>query len=405
MLRDKAKTLPLTAGVYIMKSRSGEVLYVGKALCLRKRVASYFAVNRPPKTEALMRNTADIEYVECSGEAQALLLEAALIKERQPKYNIDLKDDKSYPYVEITQEKFPRLRLVRPRGKIGARLFGPYASAQLVRSALELIRKVFPYCSCRRMPDRPCLYYHLGLCPAPCQGKISGREYRANIANIRRILRGERLVLVKKFEEKMKRLAGANDFEQAAAVRDKLVALNELYGGRIQVHELVDLKNMLDLPCVPLEVEAVDISNISGTLAVGSLVVFRQGVPDKSSYRRFRVKNVSGADDFAMIEEVVRRRYQRLKAESQRFPDLLMVDGGQGQVRKAKSVLDRLGVSMPLVGLAKRNEELWLPGSSVALVISGDRSGLHFLQRVRDEAHRFAHSYHLLLRRKKLKAG
>ncbi|UCG35834.1 MAG: excinuclease ABC subunit UvrC [Candidatus Omnitrophota bacterium] len=404
-LKEKIKKLPLTAGVYIMKSKKGEVLYVGKASSLRKRVVSYFRRGRSRKTEILVDKIADIDFIECESEAQALILEASLIKEKMPKYNIALRDDKSYPYVEITKEKFPRLRVSRPKGKTKSMLFGPYPNAGLLKMALKMIRRIFPYCSCRRWPKSACLFYHLNLCPGPCIGAVLESEYRENIEGICKVLKGERKELIEDLEQKMKEFSRKNKFEEAALLRDKILAIRNLYRGRGKMHELLFLKDVVGLAHPPLVIEAIDISSLSGGGAAGSVVVFRNAIPDKNSYRRYRIKEARSRDDYAMIAEVVRRRYSRLLEEKKKLPDLILIDGGKGHVERAKIELDRLGVSVAVIGIAKRNEELWFPkgaGKKERLVIPKDDPSLHLIQRIRDEAHRFAHKYHLLCRKKKM---
>ena len=402
MLRDKVKTLPLSPGIYIMKSDKGKILYVGKASSLRSRVRSYFLRDQPPKTKALMESVADIEYVECDTEAQALILEAALIKEKKPKFNISLRDDKSYPYIEITNEEFPRVFISRPKEKTKSILFGPYMNAKLLRPALEMIRKIFPYCSCKGRRKKGCLYLHLKLCPGPCQSRLCKKEYKENIDSIKKILKGQRKQLIAQLDKKMRSLSVQERYEDAARLRDKILALENLYQGRAKEHELAALKKVLNLPTMPLIIEAMDISNLRGTEATGSVVVFRNGTSDKNSYRRYKIKEVKGIDDYAMIAEVTRRRYSRIKKEGHSFADLIIIDGGKGHVQTAKDVLDTLGMFLPLIGIAKRNEEVWFADRDNPLIIPKDSVALHLIQRIRDEAHRFARNYHLLRRSKKL---
>jgi len=436
MLKEKIKDFPKTPGVYIMRSKEGGVLYVGKALSLKKRVGSYFARTlHSPKADILLAAVADIEHIECATEEQALILEASLIKEKKPKYNIALRDGESYLYLEITREKFPRIYPVRkilcgkpqvrysflagaefntlseisnriyirrPKKKIKGFLFGPYPKAKPLKAALNLIRRIFPYRSCTAMPKRACLFLHLDLCPAPCAKKISSSEYKENIKSICKVLRGQRKELVRGLQKDMERLAGNEKFEQAALIRDKLLAIHNLYWGRAQTHQLISLKEILDLPSLPLIIEAIDISSLRQEEAVGSLVVFKDGAPDKKNYRRFLIKEVQNLDDYAMMAEVVRRRYSRCRREKKKLPDLIIIDGGRAHARRARRELEKLGVVSPLIGIAKRNEEIWFPHKNEPLIIPKDNSCLHLIQRVRDEAHRFAHNYHLLRRKKKM---
>lgn len=401
-LREKVKNFPLCPGVYVMRSQDGEVLYAGKAALLKKRVSSYFSSRNCVKNNALLEKTADIEYIECDNEAQALILEAALIKEKHPKYNISLRDDKSYPYVEITSQEFPRVLVSRPKGELKGMFFGPYPKVKLLKSALNMIRRIFPYCSCKGKPRQTCLFFHLRLCPAPCVKRVSAAEYRENIEGIRRILRGERKELIDSLEKKMRFLAEQKKFEEAARTRDKIRALQNLYKGKEYGHEIICLKDILRLPSLPILIEAIDISSLGGESPAASVVVFKGGMPDKSNYRRFLIKGVQNIDDYAMIKEVVRRRYLRLIKENKKLPDLVIIDGGKGHVNKAKKELVKLGADVPVIGIAKRNEEVWFPQSQCPLIISKDNPCLHVIQRIRDEAHRFAHKYHLVRRKKRM---
>jgi len=401
-IKKKLKSLPIGPGVYIMKSAKGEILYVGKAASLKSRVSSYFTGSKSAKTQILVDKIADIDFVECESPQQALILEAALIKEKKPKYNISLRDNKSYPYIEITKEKFPRIFISRPKRKTGSILFGPYPVAKPLKPALETIRRIFPYCSCKRYPKKPCLFYHLNLCPGPCTGEVSAADYKENVDNICKILRGERKELIKKLERQMQQLAKEKKFEAAAKIRDKLVAVENLYTGKPRKHQLLSLKEILKLSHIPLYIEAIDISSLGRFDSVGSLVVFKDGIADKSLYRRFLIRQANKKDDYAMVEEVTQRRYSRLQREDKQMPDLVIIDGGLGQVNKASKVLKELGLPIAVIGIAKRDEEIWFPGKSKPLRISKNNPCLHLIQRIRDEAHRFAHSYQLIRRRKKM---
>lgn len=398
---NEVKQLPLNPGIYIMKSKKGKVLYVGKATSLRRRVRSYFSKACDLKTDSLINNVESIDYIECESPEQALILEAALIKEEKPKYNISLRDNKSYPYVEITQESFPRVFISRPKDKVLNTFFGPYPQVKILKSALTLVRKIFPYRSCKNIPKDACLFFHLKLCPAPCLGRVSSLEYKNNIKNICKILKGERGGLVRGLAGKMKKLAKIKNFEEAAFLRDKLLAINNLYEGKPKVHEIIALKDILNLPHLPLTIEGIDISSLGRCDCVGSVVVFKKGVSDKNSYRRFRIGKVKKNDDYGMIAEVLRRRYSRLKKEKKLLPNLIIIDGGKGHLLRAVKELEILGVSIPLISIAKKNEEVWAPGVKAPLPIFEDNPGLCLIQKVRDEAHRFAHTYGLLRRKKR----
>jgi len=401
-IKKKIGQFPDTPGVYIMKSRQGKVLYVGKAASLQRRLRSYVAKNTPIKTGMLMQEVADVEYIACQNPEQALILEAALIKERKPKYNISLRDNKSYPYIEVTKETFPRIFVSRPKGKTNSTLFGPYPKAGPLKAALKMIRKIFPYCSCRQRPKTPCLYYHLNLCPAPCATEVSPEQYRENIDNICKILKGERKELIRQLQHRMEQASSAKAFEQAAQLRDKIQAIENVYSGKPSEHEILSLKKVLGLEKIPLVIEAIDISSLGTGDAVGSVVVFRDGVADKSNYRRFLIREISGIDDYAMIGEVVRRRYQRLLREKRQLPDLIIIDGGKGHVQRSQQELEKLAITTAVIGIAKEHEEIWFPHKLRPLRIAKDKPCLHLIQRIRDEAHRFAHAYQLKRRSMKM---
>ena len=394
-------------GVYLMKSAKRRTIYIGKAASLKKRVRSHF-FSASSKRGIFLREVEGIDYIECDTEEQALFLEASLIKEKKPKYNVALRDDKSYPFVGITADKFPRVFIFRPK-KIAAginniTLIGPYPKVKLLKSSLALLREVFPYRSCAKMPKKACLYFHLRLCPAPCIGKIPFKDYRKNIYGIYKVLNGERKRLISHLNRRMKEFSSRFEFEAAETVKNQILSIGNLYSGKAKGHSLFFLKECLGLAKVPIYIEAIDISSLSGKEAVGSLVVFKAGVPDKSSYRRFKIKGVKRVNDYAMAAEVVKRRYLRLLNKNLALPDLIVIDGGLGHVDTVEEELNKLGLDIPLIGIAKRNEEVWFPQRvhrNNPLRISKDNPCLHLIQRVRDEAHRFAHNYHTLLRKKK----
>lgn len=401
-IKKKIKSLPDACGVYVMRSERGDILYIGKAVSLKKRLAGHARRRQNDPAASWLNKVTGIECMPCDTEEQALILEASLIKEKKPRYNIALRDDKSFPYVVFSDELFPRVYVGRERGSSGKRLCGPFVNAGLLRSTLKMIRKIFPFRSCRTMPARPCLYYHLKMCTAPCAGKNDPDHYRETIENIRDLLSGERKRLLEKLDRSMKRYAARMKFEQAAHLRDTIAAVNNLYSGSCRPGGLNVLKEALRLKKIPLYIEAIDISNISGSQAVGSVVVFRNGLPDKNGYRRYRIKTVEKIDDYRMIAEVVKRRYLRLKKERRPLPDLVLIDGGYGHVRTAFKEMKSLDIDAAVIGLAKKEEQVWFPDKKKPLLLSPDNSGLLLLQRVRDEAHRFARKYHVLLRKKKM---
>ncbi len=402
-LAEKIKFLPLTSGVYLMKDASGTIIYVGKAVSLRKRVQSYFRWKKTnSKTDLLAADIRDIDTINTASEAEALILEASLIKQHQPRYNVELRDDKSYPYIEVTGEEFPRIAVVRPREKNKtSAYYGPYVEVTLVRAALNIIRKIFHFRACDPFPKKECLDFHIGRCEAPCIANISRKDYLRNIKHVCLILEGKKDELYINLKKDMEALSKAKEFEKAAKVRDQIRAIGALYSGTKDINyykEAEQLKRSLNLPKLPERLECFDISNIMGSQAVGSMVSFANGKPDKNNYRRFKIREVQGIDDFKMIAEIVRRRYSRLKREGAAYPDLIVIDGGKGQLSAACEQLALLGVQIPSISLAKREEEIFLPNKRLPVILSKDSLGLKLLQRVRDEAHRFAVSYHRLRR-------
>jgi len=388
-----------------MKDSSGRIIYVGKAKSLKKRLMSYFRGGLSDKTRIQMASVETIEYRLTPTEGLALLIENSLIKQHQPKYNVSLRDSKGYPLVKITNEEFPAICITRKREPDRARYFGPYTSASLLREALKVIRRNFPYRSCHKMPEEACLYYRIGLSPAPCAGKISKRDYAATIEKIAMILEGKTDELVARLSREMLTLARQKDYEAAAKRRDQINALSSLSGSRpglSRSDELHDLKARLGLDKLPERIEAFDISNIFGKEATGSMVSFYKGVPDKDNYRRFRIKTVSGIDDYSMLAEVVRRRYARLKEEGLKFPDLILIDGGRGHLFTAKKALEEVGAKVPFASIAKEREHIYTPERKAPIKLGEGTPALNLIRRIRDEAHRFAVSYHHLLRRKKV---
>ena len=411
-IKAKIKGLPTTSGVYVYKDAAGQVIYVGKAVNIRKRVESYFrAYSRNLKTDILVSHIADIDTIQTSSEAQALILEASLIKQYQPKYNVELKDGKTYPFIRITREAFPLVSVVRVNTRkykdVGADFYGPYVNPKLIREALTIIRKIFPFRSCEPFADKVCLYYDMGLCQAPCEGKISRQEYARNIRNIKLILDGKKDDLYRHLREEMEEAARLKDFEKAGRLRDQIRAIGALYSGTGDINyfkEAEQLQRAIGLARPPVRIECFDISNIMGQQSVGSMVSFVNGKPDKNNYRRFRIKTVEGIDDVKMMAEVVRRRYTRLQKEGAGFPDLIVIDGGKGQLGAAMQELKKLNLPLEVIALAKREEEIFMPRQRLPLKLSQDSLGLRLLMRIRDEAHRFGLKYHTLLRAKKFLA-
>jgi excinuclease ABC subunit C len=404
-LKDKISSIPDAAGVYIFKDNKEQILYVGKAKSLKKRLSTYLGRDLSSKTIALISNVSDVEYRLTPTESLALLLEASLIHQHKPKYNVSLRDDKSFPLVKITNEEFPAVCITRKRKLDTARYFGPYTNAGLLREALRIIRRTFPYRSCKRLPRKACIYYRLKLSSAPCIGKINKKEYAKTIENIALILEGKTESLMKKLSQEMNLESKEQKFEEAAKIRDKIKALSAISqspSSSIAVNEIEDLKNLLRLDKLPLRIEAFDISNIFGREATGSLVSFYKGFADKDNYRRFRIKSVETIDDYKMLSEVIHRRYLRLIEEKLPLPDLILIDGGRSHLSVVDKEVKKLGLKISLVSIAKDKENIYTKNKSKPIKLGQDTPALNLIRRVRDEAHRFAVSYHRLLRRKKI---
>ncbi|MBI5399977.1 excinuclease ABC subunit UvrC [Candidatus Saganbacteria bacterium] len=407
-MQDKLKTLPDKPGVYLFKDKNGVVLYVGKAKSLRKRVASYFSRPQEIKTSILLSKLRDIDYILAASEMDALLLEDELVKKYKPRYNIALRDDKSYPFLKLTvNEKWPRLFLARRKDKDGALYFGRFRGG-MVREVVSLVKKLFPIRWCKESPlktrEQPCLYYRIGSCTAPCVGKISRADYLALIGAIIELLEGKFSAAASQLEAAMRQAAAGQDFERAAYLRNRLKSLTDLIEGKNLAraplpHHLValdELQKKLKLLKIPMRIEAFDISNIQGSNIVGALVVFFGGAPLKNDYRRFKVKSLTDKpNDVAAMGEVVARRYQGSLKEKLLLPDLVLIDGGLGQVNAAQKALTAAGLTdLPVIGLAKREEYIFSPGRSQPLILPKNSPGLQLLQRIRDEAHRFVIAFH-----------
>jgi excinuclease ABC subunit C len=426
-VRKKLKELPDKPGVYMMRDRRGRVIYIGKAASLRKRVQSYFRQgtlrSADPKLRGLIRSIEDFDYLELRTEAEATLTESRFIKDYRPRYNVLLKDDKRFILLKVNRKvRFPRFQTVRLRKSDGADYFGPYTSSGAARAALEFIERRFGLRVCRPVVPGPEHYKHclndvIRYCSAPCVGKISEDEYNQRVDEACAFLKGERPAYLKEIRAAMEQEAEAMHFEKAAALRDTLLLLHRAIKERAKVRRspemqaedaalgLKEIQQCLGLPEPPRVIETFDISNISGTLAVASMVCAVEGLPRPQRYRHFRIKTVEGPDDPAMMHETILRRYRRVLDEKQALPDIVMVDGGITQVRAAKAALASLFCSLPVVGLAKRYEELVrdVDGTAETLRLPEDSPGLRVLQRIRDEAHRFAITYHRSLRSRRIR--
>ena len=538
-IEEKLKSLPGKPGVYLMKDARSRIIYVGKTRALRQRIRSYFQKNRhrhtEPKAVALASRIHDFDYVVTESEADALLLEDNLIKEHKPRYNVMLRDDKSFPFIMLTDEAFPRVVVTRNFRQDGARYFGPYTNVKAMRRTIDLIRKVFPLRTCpsaRAWPsmDRPCLDYYIDRCPGPCKGHIDEAGYGEIIEQVCQFLSGRTKDLLKQLKVRMAQAAENLQFEMAGRIRDQINAIEntatrqraftnkevdrdiiglarngtDVCGAVLQVREgkllgkehffltapeeateseslgafltqyylaaqlwpdeilltgepdgieafrdwmtlkrgskidiavprrgdkaamvrlavqnaelqlnthslkraesrvrrsipaaVASLQETLSLSVPPRRIETFDISNIQGSDPVASLVCFVDGRPRKSDYRKFKVKDVIGPNDFAMMQEVVGRRYRRLLDEGKPVPDLVLIDGGKGQLSSVRQVLNELGlVDLPVIGLAKRLEEVFRPGQSDPILIPRSSPALKMLMQARDEAHRFAVTFH-----------
>ena len=404
-LKNKIASVPDAAGVYLMKDKAGKIIYIGKAKSLRERLHTYLGRGLSSKTIALMSKVSDIKYQLCPNESFALLLEAELVHKYRPQYNVSLRDDKSFPLIKITDEEFPAICLTRKKQADGGRYFGPYTSAKLLKQALKIIRKNFPFRSCKQLPKEECIYYRIGLSPAPCAGKINKKEYGQSIKNIILILEGKTDWLMKKLSRAMNLKAKNQEFEEAAKIRDQinsLSAIGQQAAGSRAKDQLQDLKKLLNLDKLPQRIEAFDISNISGKEATGAMVSFYQGLADKNNYRRFRIKSVKGINDYDMLKEVIRRRYLRVAMENLPIPDLILIDGGRSHLLVTDSEIKKLGLNIPLVSIAKDRENIYIKNKANPIKLNQDTAGLNLIRRLRDEAHRFAIAYHHLLRRKKI---
>ncbi|HSX17752.1 MAG TPA: excinuclease ABC subunit UvrC [Candidatus Saccharimonadales bacterium] len=421
-LEDKLKKLPVSPGVYFHKDKTGEIIYIGKAANLRNRVRQYFQSSRyrDPKTDMLVSEIADIDWTEVETEVDALFLEAELVRRYLPRYNILLRDDKSQQYVRIDYKNdYPTVKLVRRPLDDGAEYFGPYINGFALKKALRYLRRAFPYAISRPVNQkRASLHYHLGLDPGLEDGRTSLDSYRANLRKLMQYLRGERVALMRDIERDMKKSAKDSDFESAARYRNQLFALQALnrqvlFGDR-EIQDanrdvaLVELSQLLNLKEPPRRIEGFDISHIQGTDTTASMVVFSSGVPEKAAYRKFKMRT-PGNDDFAHIYEAVNRRFSETNVKKWGQANLILIDGGKGQLSAAMAARDQAGYEqIPMIGLAKRFEDLIIkkPGGEFEVMRLPENSHLvKLLQRIRDESHRFAVSYHSTLRRSRQTAS
>lgn len=454
-VKQKIETAPLKPGCYIYKDNTNKVIYVGKAVNIRSRTKNYFGNpnNLEPKIQKLVTLIHDVEFVITDSELEALILETNLIKKYRPKYNHIKKDGKMYLWVMLDKdEDFPRFRVVREKKKKNALYFGPYPGSAQFKRILKSLRKIFPYRTCNRRiwvedtiddngkkqtvikssDSKPCLYYHLNLCEAPCAGLVAKADYNKNINNLKGFFNSKKGDVVTDLKKDMRKSSDERNYEKAALLRDKVKDL-EFISQRVKVdidtdenkyvvekknRQIDALKELLDKLKINglnlkknFKIECYDISNIQGSNAVGSMVSFIDGKPNKSLYRKFKIKTKSTPDDFEMMREVFRRRFKHVwnKDSDESFkvwPDLIIVDGGKGQLSATYNVLNEMQLDIPICGLAKRNEELFIINDTDGELKFGKRSTksgseVRFLvQRIRDETHRFAINYHRKLRSK-----
>ena len=520
-------TIPTDPGIYLMKDHDGKIIYIGKAKNLKKRVKSYFLKNQNYKTQKLVENISDIEFILTDNESEAFLLESNMIKKHRPRFNIELKDQQRYTYLRISDEKYPRL-LVARRTRDGkflgkGKTFGPFTQGSSKLLTIGTLRKAFQIRICKTLPKKVCLEYHLGNCEGPCEFKDAQERYTKHVSALEEVLKGKNQtkIFTKKLEDEMHQAAKIQQFERAKDIRDTLIRLGSLqtkqkmeyvknsdeeyFGIGIKkqtaivmnfrmingvirdsdkfffdlvgdnsfsnflyqyysTHKipkfilvsilpdnqkllesllseragftvkilapnkgqkrdiinlilknieliyskggepgLVELKEILNLSVIPNIIECFDISNHGTDFAVGSMSRFVDGKPNKSGYRKFKIKTVSGRDDFAMIGEIIKRRYYRLLEENSELPDLIVIDGGKGQLNAAMKSLESLGLKLSCISLAKENEEVYVPKNKNPVVIPKNKSSLKILQHARDESHRFGVAYNRTIQKNQIK--
>ncbi|MDH7598284.1 MAG: excinuclease ABC subunit UvrC [Sedimentisphaerales bacterium] len=437
-IRQQIREFPTGPGLYVMKDADDHVLYIGKAKNLRSRVASYFqpgadlASSRGPKIVEMVSRVYQVDYIPCDNEVEAILKEARLIKDIRPPYNTDLVDDKTFPYLEITtSDEFPAVYVTRKPRPQGSRLFGPFPNVSDLRAAVQLLQRIYRFRTCtleisesdpKRRFFRPCLLYSIKQCTAPCAARIDKAEYRKSITDLIRFLRSKRSTVLRQLYKQMSQAAARLEYEKAAMYRDRIRLIERLgERGIPDLHvqpevfasdpteALSRLREVLKLEGQIRIIEGIDVAHIAGSQAVGALVKFIDGRPFKAGYRRFKIKTVEGIDDYAMISEVVKRRYRHCLEGEEPWPDLILIDGGIGQLNAAQDALS-LVISQPspsqvgplpvIVSLAKQEELIYRQGWPIPLDLPRHDPALRLLQYIRDEAHRFAQHYHHLLRSK-----
>jgi len=431
-LREKISGFPAGPGLYFMKDDKDVVLYIGKAKNLRSRASSYFQPSadllssRGPKIVEMINRTVDVDYLETPSEVDAILQEARLIKDIRPPYNTSLVDSKTFPYLEITtRDEFPGVYITRNPKSERSRLFGPFTGVSDLRAVLVLLQKIYKFRTCnldihesdeKRRFFRPCLLYSIKQCVAPCAAKVDKKQYRQIINDLIKFLQSKRSTILRQMTKKMEEASAKMDFESAAVYRDRIRLIERLdRRGTVEANvqpevfaadpsdALEKLRKIFDTPQPIRIIEGFDIAHISGEATVGPLVKFIDGRPFKSGYRRFKIKTVTGIDDYACMQEVITRRYKHANEGEELFPDLVLIDGGKGQLHAVEEAFEKMGAPMPLLAsLAKREEEIFIHGREESIKLPANNSARKLLQYVRDEAHRFAQHYHHLLRKKKM---
>ena len=431
-IREKIRSFPTGPGLYFMKDSGDKVLYIGKAKNLRSRVSSYFQPgvdlisSRGPKIVEMLCKVETVDILETPNEVDAVLKEARLVKDIRPPYNTDLVDDKTFPYLEITsREDFPGVYITRKPRQKGSRLFGPFTSAKDLRGVLVVLQKIFKFRTCnlniseddsKRRFFRPCLLYSIKQCTAPCGAKIDKHEYKKIVTDLVKFLRSKRSIILRQLRKQMAEASEAFKYEKAAMFRDRIRLIERLDqrgtpDENVQpevfaadpTEALIKLREVLQRSEPVRIIEGIDVAHISGAEAVGSLVKFIDGKPFKSGYRRFKIKTVKGIDDYAMIAEVVKRRYKYAQRGEELWPDLVLIDGGLGHLRAAEKALREMKApDITIASIAKKEEDIYLQGKSKPLKLSANSPVRKLLQYVRDEAHRFAQHYHHILRGKKM---
>ncbi len=405
-IQKKIKSLPDVPGVYLMKDEKGDIVYIGKARDIRKRVSSYFQVKPlAPKITALVAKIRDIDYIETLTEVDALILESTLIRKFTPRYNSRAKDDKSFPFIKISGEKFPLITITRTKTDRKATYYGPFTDARLLREAVSVINTIFPIRKCVTLPKTACLYYHIGQCLAPCIKPEIKKEYDGVLEEVKSFIGSGKKTLMEYITDKMKTAAAELKFEEAQFCKEQIQALGSIrkkrfYRSRdisgVSLSATAELQKALALRKFPERIVCFDVSNISGQEAVASRVSFYYEMPDKNEYRRYKIRTVTGIDDYAMIQEAVQRMLRGIKNGKEAFlPDLMMIDGGLGHLHCAAEILEKEGFGeVQLASIAKQFEYLYTLQSKDPIILPEDSKALHLVKRIRDEAHRFAITYH-----------